>query len=482
MNLLNFIIDENEEKVTIRNEFSLKSNYEEKVSNFFTRLLGIMNYEEEFIYRIDDTDIDGNIKKSDEVNLTTLFDKIKNLIIGESFAITINVYKETDSSFVNIFSPKIFFEKINSLSIEEQLQKFQFWYENNKTIFLYRLEEINLLTESFCFTSNFELVNKIGSRTNDKREKCVEYRNYYCNYNSKFKLKLIPEDFNIVNVGTEKNIEDLKLMLSRLCNFLSLIYICDFSEFNENDFEYKIFGYKTINKVIKNIKNSKMDTNNLIKLVKWIYSNESSISDKLGITRNVLSLYLTNSGIEDIDSSILSSCRSNYSIFLKENVEKYIEVKTQQIVMLNSIVEEISNINDLYVKGFHQSLIAIFTFFFTTLLFNVISTGRINNIFTREITIISFAIIIISFAYMIISYINANNMFSRIENKYFKNKDMYLDIMDEEDIKQIFGNDIYFKEEMKNNKLTLDRWKNLWIIINVVLLLMTILGHRFNLN
>lgn len=480
MDLLNFIIDENEEKVTIRNEFSLKSNYEEKVSSFFTRLLSVMNYKEELIYRIDDTDIDGSIKKSDEVNLVTLFDKIKNLIIGTSFAITINIYKDIDSSVVNIFSPSIFFEKINSLSIEKQLQKFQFWYENNKRIFLYRIEEIDLLTESFCFISDVEFVNNIVLKRNDRREKLIEYRNYYCNYNSKFKLKLIPEDFNIVNAGTEKNTEDLKLVFSRLCNFLSLIYICDFSEFNEDDFEYKIFGYKTINKVIKNIKDSNINTNNLIKLVKWIYSNESSISDKLGISRNVLSLYLTNSGIEDIDSSILSSCRSNYSIFLKENVEKYIEVKTQQIVMLNSIIEEISDINDLYVKGFHQSLIAIFTFFFTTLLFNVISTGRINNIFTCEITIISFSIIIISFVYMIISYLNANSMFGRIENKYFKNKNMYLDIMDEEDINQIFGNDIYFKEEMKNNKLTLDRWKKLWIIINVVLLFMTILGHILN--
>lgn len=479
MNILDFIIDENEEKVSIVNEFKLNDTYREEISIFINKIIEVMNEHEELIYEVDNTEIKGKIKKNEEKEFNKLFEEIEDFVIQESIKLNIDVYKNEKSNVVDIFNLKIFFEKLNNLCIEEQLEKFQEWYLNGKFLFLSRIENIHLITESFCFTSKNDNLYKIKSNIN-RRKEIIEYRNYYCNYNSKFKLNLVPEDFNIVE--SNENVKNLKKLVSRLCNFLSLIYICDYSEFCVDKFVYKIFGYKTINNVIENTRTCNLDTDNLIKLIKWIYSNESSISDKLGITRNILSLHLSNSGIESIDDSILSSCRSNYSIFLKENVEKYIEVKTQQIVLLNSVIEEISDINDLYIKGFNQSLIAIFSFFLTTLLFNVISTGKLNNIFTLEITIISIGIIIISFAYMCISYKMAKNRFERIEKKYFKNKEMYLDIMDKEDIEHIFGNDVFFKEETDSYSSDLNSWKALWIIINVILLIIILICNSLIKN
>lgn len=110
----------------------------------------------------------------------------------------------------------------------------------------------------------------------------------------------------------------------------------------------------------------------------------------------------------------------------------------------------------------------------------MISTGKINNIFTLEISVISIAIILISFIYMKISHMNAMNSFERIEKKYNKNKEMYLDIMDKEDIEKIFGGDIYFNDEKDNYKSTLNRWKWLWIIINVIVLIMVVCCYCYN--
>ena len=471
MDILQLIVNEDEEKVSFQKKFYLEGDFQNEMICFFSKLINIMNENEELIFRIENTEIDGEFKKTDDFDFRTLSNNIKNTILGESCVFNIDIYKDNSSNVINVFNFTLFFSKIKNLSIEEQLEKFQDWYENGKRIFASRIQDICIITETFYFISDQELYKKNNYKSHD-RMKFIEYKNYYCNYNSKIKIKLIPSDFNVIN--KEKSDKELELIISRLCTYLSLIYICDFSEFEGDIFRYKIFGYKTIDRKINKSDISTSESNNLITLFKWIYANESSISDKLGITRNILSLYLTNEGIEMIDDSVLSSCRSNYSIYLKENVEKYIEVKTQQIFLLNSTIEEISDINNLYIKGFHQSLMAMFTFFFTTLLFNVISTGKINNIFTLEISVISIAIILISFIYMKISHMNAMNSFERIEKKYNKNKEMYLDIMDKEDIEKIFGGDIYFNDEKDNYKSTLNRWKWLWIIINVILIIMVV--------
>ena len=477
MDILQLIVNEDEEKVSFQKKFYLEDDFQNKMICFFAKLINIMNENEELIFRIENTEIDGKLKKTEDFDFISLNNDINNIILEESCVFNIDIYKDNNSNVINIFNFTLFFSKIKNLSVEEQLEKFQGWYENGKRIFASRIQDICIITETFYFISDLELYKKNNHKSDD-RMKFIEYKNYYCNYNSKIKIKLIPSDFNIIN--KEKSNKELELIISKLCTYLSLIYICEFSEFEGDVFRYKIFGYKTIDRKINKSDISTLESNNLITLFKWIYANESSISDKLGITRNILSLYLTNEGIETIDDSVLSSCRSNYSIYLKENVEKYIEVKTQQIFLLNSTIEEISDINNLYIKGFQQSLMAMFTFFFTTLLFNVISTGKINNIFTLEISVISIAIILISFIYMKISHMNAMNSFERIEKKYNKNKEMYLDIMDKEDIEKIFGGDIYFNDEKDNYKSTLNRWKWLWIIINGIVLIMVVCCYCYN--
>lgn len=477
MDILQLIVNEDEEKVSFQKKFDLEGDFKKEMICFFDKLINIMNENEELIFRIENTEIDGKFKKTDDFDFITLNNSIKNTILGESCVFNVDIYKDNNSNVINIFNFTLFFSKIKNLSVEEQLEKFQDWYENGKRIFASRIQDICIITETFYFISDQKLYKKNNYKSDD-RMKFIEHKNYYCNYNSKIKIKLIPSDFNVIN--KEKSDKELELIISKLCTYLSLIYICDFSEFEGDIFRYKIFGYKTIDRKINNSDISTLKSNNLITLFKWIYANESSISDKLGITRNILSLYLTNEGIEMIDDSVLSSCRSNYSIYLKENVEKYIEVKTQQIFLLNSTIEEIGDINKLYIKGFQQSLTAMFTFFSTTLLFNVISTGKINNIFTLEISVISIAIILVSFIYMKISHMNAMNSFERIEKKYNKNKEMYLDIMDKEDIEKIFGGDIYFNDEKDNYKSTLNRWKWLWIIINVIVIIMVVSCYCYN--
>ena len=165
-----------------------------------------------------------------------------------------------------------------------------------------------------------------------------------------------------------------------------MIFLANISEFTHEKFLFRIYGYHNTNIFMD--KSTNIEKEVLSNLFQWTYSNASNISDKLGIFRNMISLFLINSKFNDITDDILSSCKSNYSIYLKENVERYIEVKNNQQVILNSIIDDIVSTCNVYKTSFKQSLLNIMTFFFSVVVLNVISTGGIDKIFTLEISIL----------------------------------------------------------------------------------------------
>ncbi len=470
MEVLELIKFEDEEKVCFEKLFVLSDDFNLALISFLKKIQELMNLEEELIYRICDTEIDGKLAKNDVIE-DCLIDARLDLIILENVLLEVIICKEHHNNSLDIFNLNVFWGAIRDLSIEEQLEKFQSWYKSEIKYFISRVEDIYIRTGSFVFVDNNKLSKEKNNSSIISREDVLLYKNRYCKNNSKIKVELNPSDFNIIIKKPGNKV--IEQILFGMCNYLSLIYICDISEVKDNYFLYNIFGYRAIEKKIS-IKDMYTHNNCLIALYEWIYSSNSSISDKIGIVRNILSLNISKDGIDVFKESIISSCRSNYSIYLKENVEKYISVKNQQMFFLNSIIEDINNISSTYVKTFQNNIVAIITFFFTSIVFNVISTGKINNIFTIEISIISISVIIISFSYMVIRYIDSKNSLERIQEKYERNKKMYLDIIDKDDMERILDRDSYFIQEMNSNKDSLKRWRLFWIICNIILLVLVI--------
>ena len=62
------------------------------------------------------------------------------------------------------------------------------------------------------------------------------------------------------------------------------------------------------------------------KIYRWIFQ-DSNEYDKIELTRHVISIHCKYSDILNIDEKTFLSIKSNYNIYLKENVDKYIELK-----------------------------------------------------------------------------------------------------------------------------------------------------------
>ena len=64
MDILQLIVNEDEEKVSFQKKFCLEVDFLNEMICFFGKLINIMNENEELIFRIENTEIDGNLKKN----------------------------------------------------------------------------------------------------------------------------------------------------------------------------------------------------------------------------------------------------------------------------------------------------------------------------------------------------------------------------------------------------------------------------------
>lgn len=96
---------------------------------------------------------------------------------------------------------------------------------------------------------------------------------------------------------------------------------------------------------------------------------------------------------------------------------------------------------DEITTTFKQNFIAFITFFTSIFVLQTISTGKISNIFTSDISLISYALLLISAIYLVATFINFIIKRSRIDRDYFNLKNKYSDVLEIQDVERIFGFD-----------------------------------------
>lgn len=456
--LLKYIIKEDEEKVVFLKRFIQNKELKVELNEFVLDIKDKILESESLVLRIDDTEIDLNLKNQERFDIENVLYRI-NLLKLENISVRITVYKETEN-ILHFFSINKFIENIDNKSLEDQLKYFQKKYIKNIHFIISRITKVFIQTYSFCIVDYKTYVSMDNHDFPEyNKNEILNSFNQNCNYLSELKLQLTPFDFIISKV--EECNPNICKIFERLSNLVSMIFLANISEFTHKKFLFRIYGYHNTNIFMD--KSTNIEKEVLSNLFQWTYSNVSNISDKLGILRNVISLFLINNKFNDITDGILSSCKSNYSIYLKENAERYIEVKNNQQVILNGIIDDIVSTCNFYKTSLKQSLLNIMTFFFSVVVLNVISTGGIDKIFTLEISII-YIVLLVGF------YILANRGkkdamagLEILERKYMRNKKSYLDIIDEHDLNRILNNDLYFFEEKKEAKNQINQISRYWI-------------------
>lgn len=95
---------------------------------------------------------------------------------------------------------------------------------------------------------------------------------------------------------------------------------------------------------------------------------------------------------------------------------------------------------------------------------NTISTGKINNIFTKDIATISYAFIFCSLIYYIISFTDYKHELERYKKFYMKQKKFYGDVLIEKEIQDIFMNDQPYYDDLHEIRWAAIKYSFLWII------------------
>lgn len=377
------------------------------------------------------------------------------------------IHKKKKNNKFNIYDLNAFAEFLNKLTISELLSELSSCKGNTNGIIFNLIQDTdNLRTQTFVF-SNLNFDDEFDF--DFYRDSIVEKGKYNINRNGGNLHDFLPDDFYLVKRSQS---ELLNKIFDKLCMVLCLTYLSNYSEIFSRTANYKIVGYKTINIEIELDTISDISTNTLksfYQMYTWVYESETpNISDKCGICRNILSLYLNSENVCTIDDDLYSYALSCNEIYLKENVDKYIEVKGNVINLLNDLNVKLLDTSKTFSNKLRNNLMALITFYFSTLLMNTISTGAINNIFTKDIATISYAFILCSLVYYFISLTDYRHELERYKKFYMKQKKFYGDVLIEKEIQDIFMNDQPYNDDLKEIKWAGIKYSALWFISVVV--------------
>ena len=414
------------------------------------------------------------------IRIYNTYDNIKELnkeIIEEEFrlldeedekCIIIEIYKKYKNSTLSIYSLKKFTESLKSKTIEGLLFSFLEKFKEKQVFFKLLRDNLEFYSKKYIFTKNnkdkFIVDNIISVEKN-----LIFERNELCNINSKQELNILPDDFYLIS-RTEEYL-DIERIFNSLTILSAIIAISNFSNFTENILEYTIYGYKTIkNKIFLNdyLKNFSV-VDSLYSVFKWIYKEKENILERMEISRNIITLYLLDEDILKISNNILSSIKSSYSIYLKKNVDRYIRALKELQDLLSDLENNFYILQDTFSNKFKKNIGTIFAFFFTTILFNVLSNGKIQNIFTKDISILSLTLLFISAIIFLSEIVELNKNIKRLEENYKEKKQYFNFILNKDEIKDIFEDEKFLKKNKEEIQKVKNKYLILFFIINLII-------------
>lgn len=167
----------------------------------------------------------------------------------------------------------------------------------------------------------------------------------------------------------------------------------------------------------------------------------------------------------------MASIQSNYNLYLKENVKDYLELKNKVAEFISDTVAKTGEYATELLDKFKNNIIAIFGFIFTVILANIVSDQPLDNIFTKEITLLVECVLMGSFIYLVICYFQFKYEIDKVYESYERLKVNYKEILTEDDLLETFKND-----EMANKmKRTIEKSKRIYLIIWIAFLILALI-------
>lgn len=384
---------------------------------------------------------------------------------GGDFYLKITINKGIDEKKqLTVYSFRELVKFLEDQPFKGLLQEFNNLLKNNEYInFVFSDSMESFHTYTFGFSPENAMVTvTVDDKNKKKRDDLIQKRDEICHFSNAGDYGFIPEDFFLAERLPDNPFNSL---FDKLSIIFSLIYLANITSLiGENRLDCKLDGYKRIEHEIdfRNLNNLKFGTyQEYFDIYQWVYSG-GNLSDKIGLARNIISLHVRNKDLFTLEQGTLNSIKSSHELYLKKNVQQYIEVKNKISEFLCDMSQKSSEIADSFIGTFKNNITAFISFFISVMVLNALSGGKLSNIFTRDITLISLGLLGVSLLFLIVSIIEVSAKRKRFSDNYERLKNRYNSILDENDLKRIFNDDDdHWKDNKFIKKQTL-RYSILW--------------------
>ena len=334
--------------------------------------------------------------------------------------------------------------------------------EREEILFEVQDLDINCMTNSIHFSSS-DSVKIARTRSRNDMLQLVKDNAGFRNISM---YSLLPDDFSFQIIDSNNKLDDI---FGKIETLLAICYIANDAEIiDESRVAIRIFGQRNISSEI-NIKDI-IFNKEIVKIYNWIYCGGNT-TDKAVIARNIISLHCRYSNLLNLDGKTYSSIQSNFNLYQKDNVDRYLNLKNDVGKSVTDIIEKSNDLAFDIPRGLKNNVLAVFTFLFTVILANIVSNAPLDNIFTRDITVIFEIIILFSFAFLLLNIYETNYKIERMQRGFEKLKNNYEDVFDEQELSELMNEDSFYKSVINNIKKQRNWAIVIWIVLLIALLI-----------
>ena len=392
--------------------------------------------------------------------------------LGDELSLSLIVRKTTDSGTSSIYSLNDLQKHIERTSLKSLLTSIGSFFNEMHYFEVYEsIEEFNAYGFSFYSHNHPESRIEIEN-LEDREDICSFIRENSSELTAG--CRFLPKDFQIAKRSKYNLINDF---FDNAHAVLTVSSISNMSDLNDDGtFSFKIDGYKSVHINGCQAQSLGYSSTNLGKLNDWLFERGGR-GDKLGLVRNILSLHTNDDGLINIDEEALRSIRSNYSIYLKDNIQQYIEIKNKVTDYIFDYSSRIQNSLDEYLTSFRGNIVVIIGFFVSVVIVNGLKDNGTQMIFSSEYLFIVLIICFISLGWMIFSYKNLrsralryqSDLTSVLQRNYHK-------VIDPDELKSYIEPVIGSSKRDLNKQLRF--YRKWWCGLLVVVAISFILGNK----
>lgn len=303
-------------------------------------------------------------------------------------------------------------------------------------------KKIEFFTKTIAFTDSdevwpIELLDRI------QFFKRCEKASLFLNRNE---MRLLPQDFIIL----KSNLSDERIIVKvfgRMETIFEYVYIANSAYLNSDKLvmQFDPAG-NAYDFTLNEIKFNSMWRN----IFEWIYDADTAV-ERAAIARNIISINCkTAEQLAGITEIVLGSIKSNFVIYQKSTVDKYIDAKKS---IADNIVETSKQIQEMtheMTSGLRNNFLAVIMFLITVILTDSMDWDElISGGIPKDIVYMSYLFAVASVFYLIITLFGTAKKWGYCSKGYEQLKNNYKELLEENDLERIFKDDSMIKDAKK---------------------------------